>query len=113
MAWNVMRHAGWRRIGSALCGAIVSRLRMGGPRAVRIVERTRLRPDHPLPGFLTPFGVIWMAWATLTLAGVVSWLAWIWASTIGIGYANHRLREHRARAILTTVGRFHIPSDGD
>ncbi|MDZ4673283.1 MAG: hypothetical protein SGI84_02450 [Gemmatimonadota bacterium] len=104
MAWNVLLEPGWRRLGGALCATVVARFKAGGPEAVRMVERTRLRPDHWLPGFLTPLGVLWLAWATLPLAGAVSWLAWIWAIAVGSDMARRGLRERRARAILSAVG---------
>lgn len=104
MAWNVMREPRWWQIGDGLCAAVVAQLRAGGVTAVQIVERSRLRPDHPLPGFLTPLGALWMAWATLSLGGVLSWLAWLWGLTLLTRALIRRLREHRARAILTAVG---------
>lgn len=104
MAWNVMRQPDWRRLGEGLCGQVVGRLKTGAVEAVRIVERTRLRPDHWLPGFLTPLGVLWLAWGTLNVAGAVSWLIWIWTMAVVGDMTRRRLRERRARAILSAVG---------
>lgn len=104
MAWNVIRMPGWRRLGEHLCAAVVAQLRAGGPDAVRIVERTRLRPDHALPGLLTPVGVLGVVWATLSPGAVVSWLTWIWAVVLADQAVRRRLRRRRANAILSAVG---------
>jgi len=113
MAWNVLRLPGWRRLGDSLCTTVVSALKAGGPAVARIAERTRLRPDHLLPGVLTPLGVLWMAWATLGAAGVVSWLAWIWLASIAGHEVRIRLRRRRAHAILTAVGAVPPSLSGD
>lgn len=107
MAWNVMRLEGWRREEGPLCAAVVARLRDGGPAAVRIVERARLRPDHPLPGLLTPLGVVWLAWATMGPASLAGWLAWIWIAALGLRAGQAALRRRRTRAIMSTVSRHH------
>jgi len=105
MAWNVLRLEGWRAEEQPLCAAVVARLRDGGPTAVRIVERTRLRPDHPLPAVLTPLGVVWLAWATMTSASLVGWLAWTWLTALGMRLVHDALRRRRTRAIMSTVSR--------
>ena len=112
MAWNVLRLPGWRRQGDDLCATVVSTLKAGGPSVARIVERPRLRPDHALPSFLTPLGVLWMAWATLSPEGVLSWLAWLWLVAIVGHGVRGRLRRRRARAILSAVGAFPPSSTG-
>lgn len=103
MAWNVVREPGWRQLGEGLCGRLVGRLKHDGVAAVQVVERTRLRPDHPLPGFLTPLGVVWLAWGTVAVPGALSWLAWIWGMALAREGVRRRLRERRTRGILTPV----------
>lgn len=112
MAWNVVRSPAWRRSPANLCALVVARLRSGSPAAVRIAERTRLRPDHWLPGPLTPLGVVWLAWATLSPAAALSWVAWIWALVLGWSALRESLRRRRSRAIMSAVGTLIPPPPG-
>lgn len=112
MAWNVVNAPGWRRLGADPCALVVHRLRTGGPAALRITERTRLRPDHWLPGLLTPIGVLWVTWATLNPTLGLAWLVWIWLIALGRTALRDALRRRRTRAIMSAVGTLHHPSPG-
>jgi len=103
MVWNVMTLPGWRRAGVSPCAAIVAQLRGAGPAAVRIVERTRLRPDHPLPALLTPVGVVWLAWATMAPISAAGWLLWIGLAAAGRVAVGNALRRRKQHAIMSTV----------
>lgn len=109
MAWNVVSLSGWRQSGPELCARVVAHLRSGGPEAVRIAERTRLRPDHWLPGVLTPIGVLAVVWATQSPGAALAWLSWIWVVALGWSTLGQNLRRRRARAIMSAVG-IHPPS---
>ena len=106
MAWNVMRLPGWRMRSDPPCATIVAALRSGGPDAVRIVERARVRVDSPLPLFLTPVGVLWVAWATMSPGSVLAWLVWIWGGAMARRSVLEFLRRRRTAAIMTTVAQF-------
>jgi hypothetical protein len=112
MAWTVVIAPGWRRQGADPCALVVHRLRTAGPAALRIAERTRLRPDHWLPGPLTPLGVLWVTWATLNPTLALAWLAWIWLIALGRTAFRDALRRRRTRAIMSAVGTLHHPSPG-
>ncbi len=105
MVWNVMRIPGWRTGLGPPCAAVVSQFRSGGPETARIVERTRLRADSALPWILTPFGVLWLAWATASLPVTLGWVAWIWAAAqAGSWYRTQQYRRREA-AIATLIAR--------
>jgi hypothetical protein len=78
MVWNLVRAPGWRGAPGTLCSSILGRLRQGFP-AVRIVERHRLRAESGWPVWLTPAGVLWETWRSMSWPVTLSWLAWIWA----------------------------------
>jgi hypothetical protein len=86
MVWNLVPAPGWREAPGTLCSSILDRLHLGFP-AVRVVERHRLRADSGLPVWLTPAGVLWETWRSMTLPVTVSWLAWIW-----VGWTMRRWR---------------------
>lgn len=77
MVWNLLPLPGPKPTGAAACSTILQALRDGFG-VTRIVERRRLRPDSAWPGWLTPVGVVWVAWRALTWPLALSWLAWIW-----------------------------------
>jgi hypothetical protein len=58
-----------------LCSSVLGRLRLGFP-AVRIVERHRLRADDPWPMWLTPVGVLWETWRSMSWPLTISWIGW-------------------------------------
>lgn len=58
-----------------LCTSILGQLRLGFP-AVRIVERHRLRGDDPWPMWLTPVGVLWETWRSMSWPLTISWIGW-------------------------------------
>ena len=76
MVWNLVRPAA--EPAADPCSAVLQRLRAGFP-AVQIVERHRLRPDSWWPGWLTPLGVVWETWRSMSWALTASWIIWIWA----------------------------------
>ena len=76
LVWNLVRVPGGKREADT-CGALLRRLKDGFP-AVRIVERHRLRPDAWWPMWLTPIGVVWETWRSMSWALTGAWLAWIW-----------------------------------
>jgi hypothetical protein len=86
MVWNLVPIPGWKNIGPEVCTRIVSRLESGGPEAVQIIERHRLRADSGWPRVLTPIGVVWETWRGLNLPQAASWLAWIWVLGILAAY---------------------------
>jgi hypothetical protein len=77
MVWNLLPLSGPRPSGPAACSAILHAL-VGGFGATRIVERRRLRPDSSWPAWLTPAGLVWQAWRSLTWPLTLSWLVWVW-----------------------------------
>jgi hypothetical protein len=86
MVWNLVRAPGWRESPGTLCSSILGQLRRGFP-AVRILERHRLRAESGWPVWLTPAGVLWETWRSMSWPLTVSWLAWVWA-----GWALRRPR---------------------
>jgi hypothetical protein len=76
MVWNLVAIPQGRD-SPAMCSAILDRLRTGFS-ASRIVERHRLRPDSPWPGWLTPIGVVWETWRSMGWGLTVSWICWVW-----------------------------------
>ncbi|MFL5495174.1 MAG: PHP domain-containing protein [Gemmatimonadales bacterium] len=78
MVWNLVRVPGWREAPGTLCPGILGRLRLGFP-AVRVIERHRLRTESGWPVWLTPAGVLWETWRSMSWPLTVSWLAWTWA----------------------------------
>lgn len=90
MVWNLVELPGQRLATDSPCERLVERFRSGGSDAVRVVERTRLRPDHPLPRLLTPAGVLWVAWTTMPLAAVPIWLGWIWLTVVALKAVRRR-----------------------
>lgn len=105
MVWNVMRLPGWRMGERPPCAGVVSQFRSGGPEAVHIVERTRVRADSVLPWLLTPLGVLWLAWATASLPVVLGWLAWIWMAALAGSWYHTQQRRRRETAIATLIRR--------
>ena len=81
MVWNLVHAPGWRQSPAGLCPSILGELRRGFP-AVRIIERHRLRAESWWPVWLTPAGVLWETWRSLSWPLTVSWLAWIWAGWV-------------------------------
>jgi hypothetical protein len=77
MVWNLLPLPGPKPTGAAACSTILQALRDGFG-VTRIVERRRVRPDSAWPGWLTPVGVVWVAWRALTWPLALSWLAWTW-----------------------------------
>jgi hypothetical protein len=78
MAWNLVRAPDWRPMDPAACGDLVTLLRTGGTGAVQIAERHHLRAGAPWPWILTPAGVLWESWRSLSVLQVMSWMVWIW-----------------------------------
>lgn len=83
LAWNLVRLPG-----TATCPALMNRLRSGGTSAVQIAERHHLRREAWWPWILTPVGVVWESWRSLTVLQVGSWIVWIWL--VGIVRAYRR-----------------------
>jgi hypothetical protein len=79
MVWNLVRAPGWREAPGTLCSSILGQLRRGFP-AVRVIERHRLRAESGWPLWLTPAGVLWETWRSMSWPVTVSWLAWIWVA---------------------------------
>ena len=77
MVWNVMPAPSPRPTGAALCDALLAGLRAGFG-TTRIVERHRLRAEDAWPGWLTPVGVVWETWRSLSGSLTIAWLIWIW-----------------------------------
>jgi hypothetical protein len=80
MVWNLVavpREAP----ASSVCSAILDRLRTGF-RAVRVIERHRLRPDAWWPLWLTPVGVLWETWRSMGWELTLSWIAWLWLVSV-------------------------------
>lgn len=86
MVWNLVHAPGWRESPGSLCSSILGQLRRGFP-AVRIIERHRLRAESGWPVWLTPAGVLWETWRSLSWPLTASWLVWIW-----VGWAIRRWR---------------------
>jgi len=87
MVWNLVPVPDWRRAPEQLCARVLDRLRSGFG-SVRILERHRLRPDSAWPSWLTPLGVTWETWRSMSGALTLSWLAWTW----GLALLRRRLR---------------------
>jgi hypothetical protein len=87
MVWNLVRPEG----GAAAdrCSAVLQRLGAGFP-AVRIVERHRLRPDAWWPGWLTPLGVVWETWRSMSWGLTAAWIIWIWALALRLVSGSKR-----------------------
>ena len=83
MVWNLMTVPGWREESAAtepgptLCARVLDGLRRGFG-ATQIVERHRLRADSGWPLWLTPLGVVWETWRSMSWTLTVAWLAWVW-----------------------------------
>ena len=76
MVWNLVPIASDTGP-SAICNAILRQLRTGF-RAVRVIERHRLRPDSWWPMALTPVGMVWETWRSMGWPLTLSWLLWLW-----------------------------------
>jgi hypothetical protein len=81
MVWNLVPVPDWRRDPDQVCARVLDRLRSGFG-SVRILERHRLRPDSAWPSWLTPLGVIWETWRSMSGPLALSWLAWIWGPAL-------------------------------
>ena len=75
MVWNMVRSSGESRRDT--CSTVLRQLQTGF-RAVRIIERHRVRPDDWWPALATPLGVVWETWRSIGWALTASWLLWIW-----------------------------------
>jgi hypothetical protein len=75
MVWNLVRLPAGPE---DACFKILSRLKEGF-RAVGVVERDRLRADSGWPLWLTPLGVVWETWRSMSSSLTWAWLVWIWA----------------------------------
>jgi hypothetical protein len=78
LGWNLIR-VGRPESGARRCELILNRLRSDGTNAVQIVERHHLRSESAWPWILTPVGLVWEIWRSMSPLHVLSWLVWIWA----------------------------------
>jgi hypothetical protein len=78
LAWNLVRIPGWQPADPGACGVLIRQLQAGGSEAVQIAERHHLRRESWWPWILTPAGVVWESWRSLSMLQVVSWIVWIW-----------------------------------
>ena len=92
MVWNLVEVPGWRSAPGRVCAEILRRMG-GGFGSVRIIERHRLRPDAAWPTILTPVGVLWETWRSLSWSETLAWVGWIWAIPVTL-----RLRRRRRQA---------------
>ncbi len=79
MVWNLVRYPGGGR--QAPCSAVIEQLRTGFG-SVQIIERHRVRPDDWWPTLVTPLGVVWETWRSMSWSLVASWLIWIWVHAL-------------------------------
>ncbi len=79
MVWNLVRYPGGRR--QDPCSAVIEQLRTGFG-SVQIIERHRVRPDDWWPTLVTPLGVVWETWRSMSWSLVASWLIWIWVHAL-------------------------------
>ena len=82
MVWNLVSSP--LESGGDRCSTILQQLRTGF-KAVRIVERHRVRPDDPWPALATPLAVVWETWRSMGWALTASWLVWVWAFALANG----------------------------
>ena len=91
MVWNLVAVPA-ASSGTGVCRSVLQRLRTGFP-AVQVVERHRLRPEAWWPLWLTPIGVVWETWRSMSWWLALSWLGWIWL----VGGLTHVARGSLAR----------------
>jgi hypothetical protein len=78
LVWNLVSAPAWRDASSVdPCRTVLNRLHTGYG-AAQVVERHHLPPDGPWPLWLTPLGVLWESWRSMSAALLLSWLAWTW-----------------------------------
>ena len=98
MVWNLVSVSDGSARSGDPCAAILGRLTNSGFRAVRVVDRHRLRADSVWPAWLTAIGLVWETWRAMSWPLVVGWLAWIW---LGAALA---VRFGRGRSLVPTQG---------
>jgi hypothetical protein len=85
LSWNLVRVPGWKDARDP-CLSMLNQLTTGGIETVQIAERHHLEDDSKWPLLLTPEGIIWETWRSLTPLQTVSWLFWIWLAGIIVAH---------------------------